>query len=82
MVITTYAKEKNIYANASKSGRVGKVVKEKHIFQNRKHGFYKYEPETEQITELPKQEKKSSSLHCIDFGDPFFLDRMMERIGI
>ena len=82
MVITTYAKGKNIYANASKSRRVGKVVKEKHIFQNRKHGLYKYEPETEQITELPKQEKKSGSLHYIDFGDLFFPDRMMERIGI
>ena len=95
MVITTYTKGKNIYANASKSRRIGKrVVKErqvslgkvidleKHIFQNRKHGLYKYDPETERITELPKQEKKKSSLSCIDFGDSFFLDRLMEKLGI
>lgn len=95
MVITTYAKGKAIYANASKSKRVGKkVVKEeqislgrvvdleKHIFQNRKYGVYEYDPETGSIRKLEAERKKPLSFRCIDFGDSFFLSEVMKSLRI
>ena len=95
MVITTYAKGKAIYANASKSKRVGKkVVKEeqislgrvvdleKHIFQNRKYGVYEYDPETGSIRKLEAERKKPLSFRCIDFGDSFFLSEVMKSLHI
>lgn len=95
MVITTYAKGKAIYANASKSKRVGKkVVKEeqislgrvidlgKHIFQNRKYGVYEYDPETGGIRKLEAEQKKPLSFRCIDFGDSFFLSEVMKNLHI
>lgn len=95
MVITTYAKGKAIYANASKSKRVGKkVVKEeqvslgrvidleKHIFQNRKNGVYEYNPSTGEIKRLEAEKKRPLSFRCIDFGDSFFLSEVMKSLHI
>lgn len=95
MVITTYAKGKAIYANASKSKRVGKkVIKEgqislgrvidleRHIFQNRKNGVYEYNPSTGEIRKLETEKKRSLSFRCIDFGDSFFLSEVMKRLHV
>lgn len=95
MVITTYAKGKAIYANASKSKRMGKkVVKEeqislgrvidleKHIFQNRKNGVYEYNPSTGEIRKMESAQKKSLSFRCIDFGDSFFLSEVMKSLHL
>ncbi len=94
MVITTYTKGKAIYANASKSKRVGdKVIKEsqislgrvidleKHIFQNKKNGVYEYNPVNGEIKKL-EDKKKPLSFKCIDFGDSFFLNEIMKRLHI
>lgn len=95
MVITTYAKGKAVYANASKSRREGKkVVKEgqislgrvidleKHIFQNRKNGVYEYNPVTGEIKKIETEMKKPLSFRCIDFGDSFFLSEVMKSLHI
>lgn len=94
MVITTYSKGKALYANASKSKRIGnKVIKaqqislgrvidlEKHIFQNRKYGVYEYNPENGAITKHD-EEAEPLKFHCVDFGDTYFLNEIMKRLHI
>ena len=94
MVITTYSKGKALYANASKSKRVGnKVIKEKqislgrvidldkNIFQSKKNGVYEYNPETNEIKKL-ETEATPLTFQCLDFGDTYFLSEIMKRLHI
>lgn len=97
MNVTTYVKNGIVYANASKSKRNGKTVgKEKQIslgrvidlkkkiFRNRKYGLYSYDPVTEKITPISEEGKKKNvkNFSCVDFGDSFFLSRLMEKLRI
>lgn len=71
---------------------LGKVIdKERRIFWKRKEGYYAFDPETgtarqpdpQFLPDVPVQQdgRKKGPPVLVDFGDAYFLDRLLDEIG-
>lgn len=78
--------KKVIKVNQKHIGRV--IDKDNNVFYSKKRGLFTYDPETgvygkadEKYSSELKRDKRKREKKLLDFGDVYFLDRMLKKIG-